>query len=171
MRIALVSPYSWSFPGGVTRHIDALAREFIASGHQVRVLAPVDPDDRLTRRLHRRVPDPEPLPDFVVPLGRTVALPMNGAMSRLSVSPEAVLRLRRELRGGDFDVIHVHEPIAPMLGWDACTFDAGAPVVGTFHAYSSGWLPNAIARDDRGAARLQPAACTDRCFGGCALDG
>ena len=93
MRIALVSPYSWTFPGGVTRHIDALAREFIASGHHVRVLAPVDPDDRLTRRLHRRAPDPEPLPDFVVPLGRTVALPMNGAMSRLSVSPEAVLRL------------------------------------------------------------------------------
>ena len=67
MRIALVSPYSWSFPGGVTRHIDALAREFIASGHHVRVLAPMDPDDRLTRRLHRRAPDPSPLPDFVVP--------------------------------------------------------------------------------------------------------
>ncbi|MGH2978859.1 MAG: glycosyltransferase family 4 protein, partial [Solirubrobacterales bacterium] len=145
MRIALVSPYSWSFPGGVTRHIDALARELIASGHHVRVLAPVDPDDRLTRRLHRRAPDPAPLPDFVVPLGRTVALPMNGAMSRLSVKPEAVLRLRAELRSGDFDVVHVHEPIAPMLGWDACCF-AGAPVVGTFHVYSSGWLPNAIAR-------------------------
>ena len=146
MRIALVSPYSWSFPGGVTRHIDALAREFIASGHHVRVLAPVDPDDRLTRRLHRRAPDPAPLPEYVVPLGRTAALPMNGAMSRLSVTPQTVLRLRAELRGGDFDVIHVHEPIAPMIGWDACTFDAGAPVVGTFHVYSSGWLPNAIAR-------------------------
>jgi phosphatidylinositol alpha-mannosyltransferase len=146
MRIALVSPYSWSFPGGVTRHIDALAREFIASGHHVRVLAPVDPDDRQTRRVHRRAPDPAPLPDFVVPLGRTAALPMNGAMSRLAVTPETVVHLRRELRAGDFDVIHVHEPIAPMIGWDACTFDAGAPVVGTFHVYSSGWLPNSIAR-------------------------
>jgi len=146
MRIALVSPYSWSFPGGVTRHIDALAREFIASGHDVRVLAPVDPDDRLTRRLHRRAPDPAPLPDFLIPLGRTMALPMNGAMSRLSLKPEAVLRMRSELRGGKFDVIHVHEPIAPALGWDACSFDAGAAVVGTFHAYSSGWVPNTIAR-------------------------
>ncbi len=62
------------------------------------------------------------------------------------MTPQSVLHLRRELRGGDFDVIHVHEPIAPMVGWDACTFDAGAPVVGTFHAYSSGWLPNSIAR-------------------------
>ena len=146
MRIALVSPYSWNFPGGVTRHIDALAREFIASGHHVRVLAPVDPDDRLTRRLHRRAPDPAPVPDFVVPLGRTVALPMNGAMSRLCLKPEAVLRMRAELRGGDFDVIHVHEPIAPALGWDACCFDAGVPVVGTFHVYSSSWLPNTGAR-------------------------
>ena len=56
------------------------------------------------------------------------------------------MRLRSELRAGGFDVIHVHEPIAPMVGWDACTFDAGAPVVGTFHAYSSSWVPNTIAR-------------------------
>ena len=94
MRIALVSPYSWSFPGGVTRHIDELAGELIASGHHVRVLSPVDPDDRLTRLLHRRAPEPSPLPDYLIPLGRTAALPMNGAMSRLSVYPEGVVRLR-----------------------------------------------------------------------------
>src|SRR2546425_5049419 len=90
MRIALVSPYSWTFPGGVTRHIDALARELLAVGHEVRVLSPADPDDRLTRALHRRRPASDPLPDYVIPLGRTVPLPMNGAMSRLSVSPEGV---------------------------------------------------------------------------------
>jgi phosphatidylinositol alpha-mannosyltransferase len=83
MRIALVSPYSWTFPGGVTRHIDALAREFLAEGHDVKVLSPVDPDDRKTRALHRRSPDPTPLPDYVIPLGRTFSMPMNGAMSRL----------------------------------------------------------------------------------------
>src|SRR5215213_8011979 len=82
MRIALVSPYSWTFPGGVTRHIDALARELLEAGHHVRVLTPVDPDDRATRALHRRAPSSEPLPDFVVPLGRTFSLPMNGAVSR-----------------------------------------------------------------------------------------
>src|ERR687888_1207472 len=108
MRIALVSPYSWTFPGGVTRHVDALARELFDAGHDVRVLSPVDPDDRLTRALHRRRPAPDPLPDFVVPLGRTVALPMNGAMSRLLLSPEGVARMRRELRTGRFEVVHVH---------------------------------------------------------------
>src|SRR5438445_2058449 len=144
MRIALVSPYSWTFPGGVTRHIDALARELFAAGHEVRILSPVDPDDGVTRALHRRRPSAAPLPDYLVPLGRTIALPMNGAMSRLLVSPEGVARMRRELRTGGYDVVHVHEPIAPVVGWDACCIE-GAPIVGTFHVYSSKWVPNAIA--------------------------
>src|SRR2546423_7716462 len=141
MRIAVVSPYSWTFPGGVTRHIDALSRELLAAGHDVRVLTPVDPDDRTTRALHRRRPSSDPLPDYVVPLGRTVALPMNGAVSRLSLSAEAVVRMRSELRHGGYDVIPVHEPIAPVIGWDPC-FATSAPIVGTFHVYSSNWVPN-----------------------------
>ena len=152
MRIALVSPYSWTFPGGVTRHIDSLARELLAAGHHVRVLAPADPDDRITHAVHRRRPSTEDLPDFVMPLGRTIALPMNGAVTRLSSSPDAVVRMRRELRDGRYDVIHVHEPITPMLAWDACISNS-APVVGTFHVYSSSWIPNAIARG-LGASRL-----------------
>ena len=144
MRIALISPYSWTFPGGVTRHVDALARQFMASGHHVRVLSPVDPDDRTTRALHRRRPEAVSVPDYVIPLGRTFSLPMNGAVSTLAPMPETVVRLRNELRAGRFDVVHVHEPVAPLVGWDAACF-GGAPVVGTFHAYSAKWLPNAIA--------------------------
>ncbi|MEA2215931.1 MAG: phosphatidyl-myo-inositol alpha-mannosyltransferase, partial [Solirubrobacteraceae bacterium] len=53
MRIALVSPYSWTYPGGVTRHIEALAAELAAAGHEPRILAPHDPDDSTSRRLHR----------------------------------------------------------------------------------------------------------------------
>jgi phosphatidylinositol alpha-mannosyltransferase len=144
MRIALVSPYSWTFPGGVTRHIEELAVELIAQSHDVRVLSPADPDDRLTTVLHRRRPERVQLPDYVVPLGRTGALPANGSVSNLAVLPETVARLRRELSAGRFDVVHVHEPIAPLVGWDACCFD-GAPVVGTFHAYSTKWFPNRAA--------------------------
>ncbi len=145
MRIAIVSPYSWTFPGGVTRHIDSLARELLAAGHHVRVLSPVDPDDRMTRLLHRRAPSTGPVPDFVVPLGRTFSLPMNGAVSHLAYHGNAVIHLRQELRTGRYDVIHVHEPVAPVVGWDACVATS-APVVGTFHAYSAKWLPNAAAR-------------------------
>ena len=54
MRVALVSPYSWTYPGGVTRHIEALAAELAASGHEVRVMAPFDHDDRRSARSSRR---------------------------------------------------------------------------------------------------------------------
>jgi phosphatidylinositol alpha-mannosyltransferase len=53
VRIALVSPYSWSYQGGVNRHVEALAEELLGRGDDVRVLAPVDPPDRLSRALHR----------------------------------------------------------------------------------------------------------------------
>ena len=114
----------------------------------MRVLTPVDPDDRVTRVRHRRRPEGPALPDYVIPLGRTIPIPMNGATSRLagpgfqSVDPHA----KRVARRAKFDVVHVHEPIAPLVGWDAASF-SGAPIVGTFHAYSAKWVPNAIATD------------------------
>src|SRR5438128_2219437 len=98
MRIALVSPYSWTYPGGVTRHIEALSRELLGAGHDVRVLAPFDPPDRLAARLHRgHAPEDRPQPDFLVPLGRTVGFPANGAVSNLAITPHAVTSMRREL--------------------------------------------------------------------------
>ena len=91
MRVALVSPYSYTYPGGVGRHVEALAQELSALGHEVRLLAPYDPDDRLARVTHRGArPQQRPLPDYVIPLGRTIGLPMNGAVSNLPAFPEAV---------------------------------------------------------------------------------
>ena len=145
MRVALVSPYSWTYPGGVTRHIEALAEELLGTGHDVRVLAPHDPDDRLARLWHRGArPAARALPDYVVPLGRTLGFPSNGAVSNVSASPDALTRLHHELRGGAYDVVHLHEPVAPTLCWDALT-SARSPLVGTFHCYSEHPLPHAIA--------------------------
>jgi phosphatidylinositol alpha-mannosyltransferase len=144
MRIALVTPYSWTYQGGVNRHVEALAEEFLARGHHVRVLAPWDPPDRLSRALHRAPAEQRRPPEYLIPLGRTIGLGANGSVSNLSVFPNGVTAMRRELRGGRYDLVHVHEPIAPALGWDACLF-RGAPVVGTFHAYSTKSVPNAIA--------------------------
>ena len=141
MRIALVSPYSWTYQGGVNRHVEALAEQFIARGDHVRVLAPWDPPDRISRRLHRSHPELREAPDYLVPLGRTLGIGANGAVSNLSVFPEGPISLRRELKAGNYDVVHVHEPLAPIVGWDAMVF-RGAPVVGTFHAYSTKAFPN-----------------------------
>jgi phosphatidyl-myo-inositol alpha-mannosyltransferase len=145
MRAAIVSPYSWTYPGGVTRHIEALARELAASGHDVRVFAPFDRDTRATALLHRGAsPQARPRPEWVVPLGGTIGWPLNGAVSNLAPTPSAVSTLRRELRAFAPDVVHVHEPVAPVVGWDALT-SADAPLVGTFHCYSESRPPHYVA--------------------------
>jgi phosphatidyl-myo-inositol alpha-mannosyltransferase len=142
MRVALVSPYSWTYPGGVTRHIEALAAELTAAGHDVRVFAPFDGAGRLTALMHRGArPQRREAPEWLVPLGGTLGWPSNGAVSNLAGTPFAVSALRRELRAFAPDVVHVHEPVAPVVGWDVLT-SADAPLVGTFHAYSEAKLPH-----------------------------
>jgi phosphatidylinositol alpha-mannosyltransferase len=146
MRIALVSPYSWTYPGGVTRHIEALQQELSALGHDVRVLAPVDPPDRRSVRRHRgAVPQERELPEWLIPLGRTMGFPANGAVSNLTM-PYApnVSALRAELRDGGYDVVHLHEPVVPCVGWDTL-MTCGVPMVGTFHCYSTNAVTNGIA--------------------------
>jgi phosphatidyl-myo-inositol alpha-mannosyltransferase len=144
VRIALVTPYSWTYQGGVNTHVEALARQFIGRGHHVRVLAPWDPPDRLSRALHQAPAEQRDEPDYLIPVGRTVGFSANGAVSNLSIFPDGVTKMRRELRSGRYDVVHVHEPPAPALSWDACSFH-GAPLVGTFHAYSTKPVPNHLA--------------------------
>ncbi|MBE2318174.1 flippase-like domain-containing protein [Solirubrobacter sp. CPCC 204708] len=145
MRVALVSPYSWTYPGGVTRHIEALRAELDRAGHDVRVFAPFDPDRRLTAALHRGArPQDREVPEWLTPLGPTIGWPSNGAVSNLSPFPSAVSTLRRELRAGGFDVVHLHEPVAPVVAWDALT-SVEAPLVGTFHCYSESVPPHKVA--------------------------
>src|SRR3954451_8815204 len=145
MRVALISPYSWTYPGGVTRHIEALATELSAAGHDVRVLAPFDEDVRRTAILHRGArPQARPRPEWLISLGPTIGWPSNGAVSNLAHTPHAVSTLRRELRAGQFDVVNLHEPVAPVVGWDALTA-ADAPLVGTFHCYSESRPPHYVA--------------------------
>jgi phosphatidylinositol alpha-mannosyltransferase len=154
VRIALLSPYSWTYPGGVTRHIEALASELTAVGHEARILAPFDPDDALSRRLHRGArPQQRDVPQDFVPLGRTVGLPANGAVSNMALTPAAVFALRRELRDGGYDVLHIHEPVVPFLSWDALTSAGTLPLVGTFHTYSENLLTNGVAAGPLGGRR------------------
>jgi phosphatidylinositol alpha-mannosyltransferase len=144
-RIALVSPYSWTYPGGVTSHIEALAEQMIGAGHDVTVLAPHDPDDRLSRWLHRGAsPQPRAIPDYLIGLGRTIGVPANGAVSNLSPTPYGLTTMRRELRHGRYDVVHLHEPVAPVPCWDALA-STHVPLVGTFHCYSENPVSNNIA--------------------------
>ena len=145
MRIALVSPYSWTYPGGVTRHIEALAEEFLRTGHDVRVLAPFDPPDRRAARMHHgHAPEPRELPDYLRPLGRTIGFPANGAVSNCAPPAAALSELRRALAEERYDIVHVHEPVAPVVGWDVLA-SSPAPLVGTFHCFSESRISNNVA--------------------------
>ena len=121
MKIAMVSPYDFTWPGGVTAHVTQLARELGRSGHEVQVLAPHSPS--------RESQDA----DLHVPLGRSVPLPSGGSIARVSLSWWLYPKVRALLRKEQFDVIHLHEPMAPIL--PLCVLEFSDSVnVGTFHA-------------------------------------
>ena len=129
----------------MNRHVEALAEEFLGRGHDVRVLAPVDPPGRVSRALHRAQAERRELPEYLMPLGRTMGFGANGSVSNLAPFPlGGVVAPRRLVRSGEFDVLHVHEPLVPLVGWNA-TLGARDPVVGTFHTYSTKPIPNYIA--------------------------
>jgi phosphatidylinositol alpha-mannosyltransferase len=118
LRIGLVSPYSLTVPGGVQAQVLGLARELRRRGHEARVLGPCDG------------PPPE---SFVTPLGNSLPTAANGSMAPLAPDASAALRTIRALNDEEFDVIHLHEPMAPGITMTALLVHR-APTVGTFHA-------------------------------------
>ena len=121
MKIAMVSPYDFTWPGGVTIHVSQLARELERSGHEVQVLAPHSPS--------RECQDG----DLLVPLGRSVPLPSNGSIARVSLSVWLARRIRALLQREQYDIIHLHEPMAPILPLTVLEY-SNTVNVGTFHA-------------------------------------
>lgn len=118
MKIGIVCPYTWAVPGGVQQHIRDLAEALVELGHTVSVISPADED--------------MPLPDYVVPAGRAMPVPYNGSVARLAFGFLSASRVRRWVKEGNFDVLHVHEPAAPSLSLLACWVASG-PIVATVH--------------------------------------
>lgn len=118
MRVGLVSPYSFDVPGGVQFHIRDLAEHLIGLGHQASVLAPAD--------------EGTPLPDYVHSAGRAVPIRYNGSVARLNFGPLVANRVSRWIADGDFDLLHIHEPVTPSVGLLAL-WASSQPVVATFH--------------------------------------
>jgi phosphatidylinositol alpha-mannosyltransferase len=128
MRIGLVCPYQWDVPGGVQYHVRDLATTLRGMGHHVEVLTPADREESL------------PAEHFTF-AGRTVPVPYNGSMASMQFGPVSAARVRRWLREGRFDVVHVHEPASPSVSLLVCMIAKG-PIVATFHAATtrSKWL-------------------------------
>jgi len=133
MKVGIVVPYSWSFWGGVPEHADHQARALERLGVTARIIIGHDPPGRLTKYLHPRVGRHERPPAHVIPIGRSVIVPANGALPNIVLSPRAVFRMREVLARERFDLLHVHEPMTPAIGVAALSF-ARVPLVATFHA-------------------------------------
>jgi phosphatidyl-myo-inositol alpha-mannosyltransferase len=132
MKVGIVVPFSWSFWGGVPEHADHQARALFDLGHEARIVMGHDPPGRLTKALHPRTGRHERPPEYVIPVGRSVIVPANGSLSNIVLTPRSLLRIKRAFARERFDVLHVHEPIVPIISAYTLTA-ASSPVVSTSH--------------------------------------
>ncbi len=119
LTIGIVCPYAWDIPGGVQFHVRDLRAALVKDGHTVSVLAPAEDDDNL--------------PHYVTSTGRPVAVPYNGSVARLNLGFRSTRRVREWIRTGNFDVMHVHEPLSPGISAVAL-WAAQGPIVATWHS-------------------------------------
>src|ERR671918_704216 len=133
MKVGIVVPYSWSFWGGVQEHADHQARCLATLGHEAKILMGHDPPGRLTHLLHPKEGRHGTPPDYVIPVGRSVIVPANASLPNIILSPQAMVRMRRVWEQERFDVVHVHEPLAPVLSVFAL-LTAPCPTVATCHS-------------------------------------
>ncbi len=120
MKIALVSPYDFAYPGGVANHISSLERRFTRMGHEVKVIAPAS----------------RPIPDFgdrFILIGKPRSIPSSESVIRIPISLRLGPTIKEVLARENFDIIHLHEPFMPMLCSAVLRFSNTANV-GTFHA-------------------------------------
>jgi phosphatidylinositol alpha-mannosyltransferase len=142
MKVGIVVPYSWSFWGGVQEHADHQARALRDLGIEAKILMGHDPPGRLTKLLHPKEGRHTRPPDYVVPVGRSVIVPANASLPNIILSPQAMLRMKRVFDEERFDVVHVHEPVTPVVSAFALAA-AECPIVATCHAAGErlGWYP------------------------------
>ena len=122
MKIALVSPYDVSHPGGVPEHIAHLRTEFQQLGHDVTTIAP------------RAAKGGLEVSDGFYGIGRTVTVPGNGSQVRLTFDVTLYQAVKTIMRRERFDVVHLHEPLIPVLPY-MVLLNSQAVNVATFHAF------------------------------------
>lgn len=149
MRVGIVCPYSFNRPGGVQNHVLGLAGWLKRQGHHVEVLAPGEPPRGM-------------LADYGLDAaqyttgGKAVPLKANGSVARINFGLGPWRRAKKWLDAGDFDVVHLHEPMVPSLCLHTlwltdravtATFHTNAPIMGWLKRVNH-MLPGAISRLD-----------------------
>ncbi len=118
MKIALVSPYDWCVASGVNTHITHLAEYFRDWGHEVSIFAPASDREAAARE--------------VTVMGKPRSMRVSGSVARITFSWKSP-EVRKVLAEGRFDVVHLHEPLMPLLPYHFLRYSNSA-TVGTFHA-------------------------------------
>lgn len=159
MKIGIVCPYSFNRPGGVQNHVLGLAGWLKSQGHRVSVLAPGEPPAGM-------------LDDYGLTAseyttgGRALPIRANGSVARINFGIGPARRAKAWLDSGDFDVVHLHEPMTPSLClltlWltdrpVTATFHTNAPIIKTLKRINQS-LPGAIRRLDAAIAVSSVAA-------------
>ena len=142
-------------------------------GHEAKIIIGNDPPGRLTHLLHPREGRHGPLPEYVIPVGRTVIAPAASSLSNICLTPQAMRRMKRAFEREQFDVLHLHEPLGPVLCLYAL-YVHPCPIVATAHSSGRRWyrlgrmfwgaLPPRI--DYRIAVSEQAAAVAEPNIGG-----
>jgi phosphatidylinositol alpha-mannosyltransferase len=120
VKIALISPYDFAYPGGVPVHISYLERYFTRMGHGVKVIAPAS---KVISSFG----------DRFIPIGKPRPIPSSGSIARVTISPWLSSKIKAVLEQENFDIIHLHEPLMPMLCTTVLRLSQTANI-GTFHA-------------------------------------
>lgn len=122
LKICLISPYDFSTPSGVNDHITNLAHQMKLMGHYVRIIAPIANSKE------------KDLGEDIVAFGQPIPVPTGGAIARISFSVWLKPKITTFLRNENFDIIHLHEPLAPTL--PLTVLHASKAInVGTFHSF------------------------------------
>lgn len=159
MRVGLVCPYSFGRAGGVQNHVLGLANWLADTGHEVAIIGPGTPDQAAQAKLAADGVD-------FVSTGPAVSVSLNHSVAQLTFARRARRIVKAWLAAGNFDIVHVHEPMAPVLSLWALKF-ATCPTVATLHAYTprelairfvKGLVQTKVARIDEAIAVSSSAA-------------
>ncbi len=145
MKVALVSEYYYPLLGGITEHVHNLAGALSKRGHDVTVIT-----HNLKPRKHHHYPH-GPAAFSVVRFGKGIPIYSNGSIARITVGKRLGSDLGSFFEQEQFDVIHAHSPLTPILPVVALRKSNAPVTVGTFHTYfdrSRGysWLQKKAAR-------------------------
>jgi phosphatidylinositol alpha-mannosyltransferase len=134
LRIAHVTEYYYPHIGGVCEHVHFFAREARRGGHHVDVITSHLGRGHAPARGREAALAEGGGPGRVVRIGRSFPVYANGSHARFTLGLRLRAEMRAALRDGDYDVVHVHSPLVPVLPFVA-SLEATCPIVGTFHAY------------------------------------